>query len=93
MKAVIDEAAGLNKVIELNADPHRLDIDWRMLRYAKEKGVLISINPDTHNLGTIGLVRYGIYAARKGWLEKDNILNTRSADDVARIFKSIRGKG
>ncbi len=93
MGAVIDEAAGLNKIIELNADPHRLDIDWRMLKYAREKGVLISINPDTHNLETIGLVRYGIYAARKGWLEKDNILNTRSADDVARIFKSIRGKG
>ncbi len=79
---VINAAADYGKIIEINAHPQRLDLDWRLCRYAKEKGVFISINPDAHN--TLGLtdVRYGINTARKGWLTAHDIINTRSLKDV-----------
>ena len=66
MRTIIDAAAEYNVIIELNASQYRLDIDWRHLRYAKEKGVLIAINPDAHSAGSRNEVLYGIGIARKG---------------------------
>ncbi len=77
MRTIIDEAARHNKMIELNASPYRLDIDWRYLPYAKSKNVLISINPDAHSTAGLTEVFYGVCIARKGWQEKKDILNTR----------------
>lgn len=74
-KKVIDACAANKVVIELNAHPYRLDIDWRWIPYAVEKGVMISINPDAHQLKGYHDMRYGTYAARKGLLTKDNCLN------------------
>ncbi|HOE15912.1 MAG TPA: DNA polymerase/3'-5' exonuclease PolX [Syntrophorhabdaceae bacterium] len=87
MKSIIDAAAEHGVIIELNSSPYRLDIDWRHLRYAKEKGVMISINPDAHSTGGLTEVVYGVGIARKGWQEKKDILNTRTAAEVAKIFK------
>ena len=84
---IIDAAAEYGKGIEINAHPMRLDLDWRFCRYAKEKGVMISINPDAHNIDGLPDVYYGVGIARKGWLEKKNVLNTRDAAGVASWFK------
>ena len=77
MHQVIAAAADNGKIIEINAYPNRLDLDWRLCRYAKEKGVLVSINPDAHRVEELPYVSYGVNVARKGWLEKKNVLNTR----------------
>ncbi|HEX7023301.1 MAG TPA: PHP domain-containing protein, partial [Gemmatimonadales bacterium] len=74
--------AGKNGVaVEINADPHRLDLDWRMLRRARELGVMISIGSDAHNHAGIGNMAFGVGIARKGGLTGPEVLNTRSAED------------
>ena len=80
---IIDASAANNVVIELNAHPYRLDMDWRYIHYALEKGVKISINPDAHN--TLGLLdmKYGINIARKGGLSSDMCLNSLSLQGFA----------
>ncbi|MGF1449627.1 MAG: DNA polymerase/3'-5' exonuclease PolX [Opitutales bacterium] len=79
---VIDCAAGNGKLIELNANPYRLDMDWRHWRRARDKGVLCCINPDAHAPDQLDLTRAGLQVARKGWLRKEDVLNTRSLKDV-----------
>jgi DNA polymerase (family X) len=85
--AVIDAASEYSKIIEINADPHRLDLDWRYLKYAKEKGVLMSINTDAHNLLGLHNIQFGIGIARKGWLESHNVINTMSLQEMKKYFK------
>lgn len=82
MVEVINCAADYGKIIEINSHPTRLDIDWRLLKYAKEKGVMIAINPDAHNIEGLKDVYYGVGIARKGWLEKKDVLNTRPLKEV-----------
>jgi DNA polymerase (family 10) len=84
MISVIDAAADFGKMIEINAHPLRLDLDWRLCKYAKEKGVMISINPDAHNIHGLNDVYYGVGIARKGWLEARNILNTGTLKEVVK---------
>jgi DNA polymerase (family X) len=79
---VIDAAADYGKAIEINAHPYRLDLDWRWVKYAKEKGVTICINPDAHNTDGLDDVRYGVGIARKGWLEAGDVLNTQPLQEV-----------
>ena len=92
MYKIIDAAAEYNVIIELNASPYRFDIDWRYCKYAKEKGVLISINPDAHSIDGINDMEYGIGIAHKGWLERDNIFNALSLAEVEQFFKRKRAK-
>ena len=73
---VIDAAIANHVVIELNASPWRLDMDWRHWRKAAERGLVCAINPDAHETAGLLHVRAGINAARKGWLTKENVLNT-----------------
>ena len=87
-KQVIDAAATLGVSIEINASPYRFDIDWRFCRYAREQGVLISINPDAHNLAGLADTFYGVGIARKGWLRKRDVLNTKTAAQLAKWFAS-----
>lgn len=82
MVEIINCAADYGKIIEINSHPTRLDIDWRFLKYAKEKGVMIAINPDAHNIEGLKDVYYGVGVARKGWLEKKDVLNTRPLKDM-----------
>jgi DNA polymerase (family X) len=78
---VIEKAAAKGVALEVNADPHRLDLDWRELKRVRDGGVMVSIGADAHNLAGIGHVDYGIGIARKGWLGPGDILNTRSAEE------------
>jgi DNA polymerase (family 10) len=88
--AVIEKAAGVHAAIELNADPHRLDLDWRHLRRAKHQGVMIEVGPDAHSTSGLDYMEIGIGIARKGWLERGDVLNTRSADDVIAFARARR---
>ena len=74
------------KAVELNSSPYRLDLDWRLCKYAKELGVPVSINPDAHDVRGLRDVYYGVEIARKGWLEKNDILNSRGVGDIAKLF-------
>jgi DNA polymerase (family 10) len=76
MLDIINAASDYGKAIEINAHPLRLDLDWRFLRYAKEKGVPIFINPDAHNINGLQDVQYGVGIARKGWLEPKDVVNS-----------------
>jgi DNA polymerase (family 10) len=88
MRMILTAASTLNVAIELNANPHRLDIDWRFLKIAKEIGVKISINPDAHRIEGIEDIKYGVGIARKGWLTASDVLNCRSAEQVIEFSKS-----
>ncbi len=86
---VIDAAIAHGVVIELNANPYRLDLDWRLWRKAAERGLLCSINPDAHDTAQLAFFRTGVGVARKGWLTKEQVLNTRS---LAQVKKFLAGK-
>ncbi|HVU07438.1 MAG TPA: DNA polymerase/3'-5' exonuclease PolX [Verrucomicrobiae bacterium] len=75
-QAVIDACAETGTWIELNCNPHRLDLDWRQWPYAKSKGVKCVINPDAHRNEHAGFLRLGAGIARKGWLERNDVVNT-----------------
>ena len=83
---IVDAAIANGVIIELNANPYRLDLDWRNWRQAAEKGLLCSINPDAHRTNGLEHFRAGIGAARKGWLTKDNVFNTRTLAAVKKYF-------
>ncbi len=89
-RKVIEAAAELGVSIEINASPHRFDLDWRYCKYAAEKGVQISINPDAHEVAGIADIFYGVGIARKGWLRKNEVLNTKSTKDIAKWFRETR---
>ena len=89
-EAMIDAAARHGVCIEINAHPSRLDLDWRYLRRARDKGVKIPINPDAHAIDGIDVMRYGVNIARKGWLRVSDVPNAWSADEVAAFFKKRR---
>ncbi len=86
---IIDACAANNVVIELNAHPYRLDMDWRYIHQAIEKGVLISINPDAHVTTGLLDMQYGAHVARKGGLTAESCLNTK---DVTSFEQWIRSK-
>ena len=89
---IIDCAAETRTIIELNCNPWRLDMDWRWWKRARDKGVLCSINPDAHS--TMGLHHLGIGArlARKGWLGKQDVFNTRTVEEVEKFLKTPKAK-
>jgi DNA polymerase (family X) len=91
VEAVLERAAKTGVAVELNADPHRLDLDWRYCRQAKELGVTIEIGPDAHSPAALDNVHFGIGMARKAWLEAAEILNTRSAEHVVAFARKRRG--
>ncbi len=79
-------AEGQLKAVEINASPYRLDLDWRLCKYAKEQGVPVCINPDAHDTEGLRDVWYGIQVARKGWLEAVDVLNTRSGVELQALL-------
>ena len=86
---IIDACAKHKVCIELNANPRRLDIDWRLIPQAVEKGILISINPDAHSSAGLLDVHFGVLAARKAGLKNSQTLNTREADEIMSLFHSM----
>lgn len=89
-KAVIDACAERGVVIEINASPYRLDIDWRWVHYALEKGVMLSINPDAHKMEGYKDMYYGLLAGRKGGLTKEMCLNAMNLDEISNYFEGRR---
>lgn len=81
---VLKVAAKHGKMIEINAQPSRLDLDWRYVKRAKALGIPIAINPDAHSPGELALYKFGVQVARRGWLTKDDVFNTRSLADVTK---------
>lgn len=86
LERVMEEALRARKVIECNANPNRLDLDWVHLKRAREMGIAVSINPDAHSLQGLEDIEYGIATARRGWLEAKHVLNTRSAEEALRVL-------
>lgn len=84
---IIDACIANGTIIELNANPERLDMDWRLWHAASQKGLLCCINTDAHSTEGLQLVRAGINVARKGWLEKKHILNTRPLSQIQKFLK------
>jgi DNA polymerase (family 10) len=90
LERVIERAGQLGVAIELNGDPHRLDLDWRYHRFATERGVSIPITPDAHNPEGLRNIDTGVGIARKGWLTAGDVLNTRRVEDVLAFFADQR---
>ncbi|MDX1617643.1 MAG: DNA polymerase/3'-5' exonuclease PolX [Balneolaceae bacterium] len=86
MNELIDLAAEHNTAIEINANPMRLDLDWRHGNKAREAGLISSVNPDAHTTDSIDYIGYGVRIARKGKFEKERILNTWPAGEVDKWF-------
>ena len=82
----IDACIANKKIMELNANPMRLDMDWRWWHYASDKGLSCCINTDAHSINTLQFFRAGVNAARKGWLKKSDILNTRTLAQVQKLL-------
>ncbi|NNF33211.1 MAG: DNA polymerase/3'-5' exonuclease PolX [Saprospiraceae bacterium] len=86
---IIDACAANGMVIELNSNPLRLDLDWTWIGYALEKGVMISINPDSHSKEQIEYIKYGVYVARKARLTPDMCLNTKDLEEFSQWVKGL----
>ncbi len=80
--AILDACAKHRVAVEINANPHRLDLDWRHIRKATERGVKLCIGPDAHSTEGLEDVEYGLGIARKGWLEKNDLLNCLDAEEL-----------
>lgn len=91
--AVLDKAAAVGAAVELNADPHRLDLDWRHVQTAKRLGLRVEIGPDAHSVAGLDNMEIGIGIARKGWLEAADVLNAAAADDVLAFARARRAAG
>jgi len=88
--AVVDACAATGTWIELNASPYRFDLDWRLWRRARDKGVKCVVNCDAHRLEHFGFLRLGTGIARKGWLTKGDVINTLSLGDLRSKLKAKR---
>jgi len=92
LEEVLKAAARFGKMVEINANPYRLDLDWVHVKRAKAFGVMLVINPDAHSPGQLELTRYGVDVARRGWLEAKDVFNTRSlAEVLAELARRKRG--
>lgn len=90
LEKILQTARRHHVAVELNANPQRLDLDWRVLKKAKEMKVVISINPDAHSIAGISDVGYGCGIARKGWIEAPDVLNTGGATEFAEFAAARR---
>jgi DNA polymerase (family 10) len=91
-QAVIDTCAETGTWLELNCNPHRFDLDWRLWPYAKSKGVKCVINPDAHRNDHAAFLRLGAGIARKGWLGKEDVINSSSLKSLAKKLNKSRWK-
>ena len=90
VEAVLQKAAAVGVAVELNCDPHRMDLDWRYLKRARDLGVTVEIGPDAHSARSLEWTDLGVSMARKGWLRREDILNARETDDVLAFARKRR---
>jgi DNA polymerase (family 10) len=91
MARIIHKAKDRGCFLELNSNPRRLDLYDIYCQTAKEQGVLVSINSDAHSVNDFNYLALGVAQARRGWLEKDNVLNTRSLTPLRKLLKQTMG--
>jgi DNA polymerase (family 10) len=91
-KVIIDACAARGVVIEINANPWRLDLDWRWIHYALEQGVKLSVNPDAHAMEGYADMKYGVMVGRKGGLTKDMTFNALSLVEIEQYFQGRKEK-
>jgi len=89
---IIDAAAENGVDLEINANPHRLDLDWRVIKYARDKKIKLFINPDAHHLENLYDYTFGVNIARKGWLEAGDVANTMDRAEMQKYLKNKKGK-
>ena len=92
VEQVLQAAAATGTLVEINAHPMRLDIDWLQVKRAKALGVKMVINPDAHNTAENGYIRYGVDVARRGWLEKKNVVNSHTLIQVTSALQETKKK-
>jgi DNA polymerase (family X) len=88
MLRIIDCAAETRTILELNCNPQRLDMDWRWWKRARDQGILCAINPDAHHIDGLHHLGLGVRVARKGWLRKQDVVNTLSLDAMCRFLST-----
>jgi DNA polymerase (family 10) len=84
LDAVLRAAAKHGKMVEINAQPLRLDIDWRHCKKAKAMGIPLVINPDAHSTDELEMIEFGVLEARRGWVEKGDVFNTKPLKQVVK---------
>ncbi|MFG6116461.1 DNA polymerase/3'-5' exonuclease PolX [Halobacillus sp. MO56] len=87
LDVLIETAQQTGTVLELNANPNRLDLSWETLIKAQEAGVKVAINTDAHNYSMLDHMKIGVGAARKGWLRKENVINTWKKEELVNLFQ------
>jgi DNA polymerase (family 10) len=87
LEKIIDAAARTGTWIELNCSSYRMDLDWRWWHRARDKGVKCVINPDAHRIAQFAMLRHGVTMARKGWLRREDVMNTRSLADITALLR------
>lgn len=90
LKQIINIAEQNKKILEINASPYRLDLDIEWVSLCKSKNVKIAINPDAHNTKGLKHIKYGLYRARKSWLETKDVVNTLSVNEFMKLANEIR---
>ena len=88
---MIQKAKDRGCYIELNSNPRRLDLYDTYCQIAKDKGVLVSIDSDAHSVNSFSHLRYGVGQARRGWLEKDDVINTRPLGELRKLLRRTMG--
>jgi DNA polymerase (family 10) len=91
LEAVLQTAARHGTLVEINAHPQRLDLDWVHCKRAKALGVQLVINPDAHSTGEVAYYSYGVDVARRGWLEAKDVFNTKTLAQVTKALAKKRG--
>jgi DNA polymerase (family 10) len=86
LNRVFEAAADKNCILEINSHPSRLDLNEINAKKAKNKGVKLAISTDAHSIEELSYVKYGIYQARRGWIEKDDVVNTHNLDDLRNLL-------
>jgi DNA polymerase (family 10) len=87
LEKIIDAAARTGTWIELNCSSHRMDMDWRWWHRARDRGVKCVINPDAHRLSQFAMLRHGVTLARKGWLRREDVMNTLPLDEIQQVLR------
>ena len=89
LDAIFEAAVRTKTALEINSQPERLDLRDLDARRAKDLGVMLAINSDSHNVGQLGVIDYGIATARRGWVEPKNVLNALPPDKLLRWLKVL----
>jgi DNA polymerase (family X) len=90
IEAVLEKAADNGVAVEINADPHRLDLDWRHCQLAKSLGCSFEIGPDAHSTRGLANMGFGVGVARKGWLEASDVINALGRDAIRQRLRLRR---